>query len=55
MVQSCDSKGNERRQRKLLEGKMDWEGARNNMTGMQSRAQLRFPPRSVRPLWIVMA
>jgi hypothetical protein len=34
MVQSYDSKGKERKQRKELEGKMVWEGARNNTTGM---------------------
>ena len=53
MVQSYDSKGKERKQRKEMEGKMVWEGERNNTTGRH--AQLRFPPRSVRPLWIVMA
>ena len=38
MVQSYDSKGKERKQRKEMEGKMVWEGERNNTTGMHSYA-----------------
>jgi hypothetical protein len=35
MVQSYDSQGKERQQnRRKMEGKMVWEGERNNTTGM---------------------